>query len=80
VSIQEIHLEIDKLSERRAELWRVLGEGHDAAAAAELKQVDAELERLWAEHRATRARLRWGEREKIVARARAEERLERAAA
>jgi hypothetical protein len=80
VSIQEIHTEIERLSERRAELWRTLGEGFDPAAAAELKQVDAKLEELWAEHRATRARLRWGDREKIVARARAEERLERAAA
>jgi hypothetical protein len=80
VSIDDIHVEIDRLSERRADLWRMLGEGFDAAASAELKQVEARLEELWAEHRATRARVRWGEREKIVARARAEERLERAAA
>ena len=80
MSIEQIHTEIDELSERRAELWRVLGEAHDAAASAELKQVDARLEQLWAEQRATRARLRFGDRERIVARARAEERLERAAA
>ncbi len=80
MSIDDIHVEIDRLSDRRAELWRILGEGFDGAASAELKQVEARLEELWAEHRATRARVRWGEREKIVARARAEERLERAAA
>jgi hypothetical protein len=80
VSIEQIHIEIDELSERRAELWRVLGEGFDAAASAELKQVDARLEELWAERRAIRARVRFGDRERIVARARAEERLERAAA
>jgi hypothetical protein len=80
VSIQEIHVEIDELSERRAGLWRALGEGHDPAASAELKQVDARLEELWAAHRALRARVRFGDREKIVTRARAEERLERAAA
>jgi hypothetical protein len=80
MTIHEIHDEIERLSERRAELWRTLGDGHDAAAAAELKQVETKLEELWAEHRATRARVRWGDREKIVARARAEERLERAAA
>jgi hypothetical protein len=80
VTIPEIHEQIDRLSERRGELWRVLGEGFDAAASAELKQVEARLEELWAEHRATRAHLRFGGREKIVARARAEERLERAAA
>jgi hypothetical protein len=80
VTISEIQEQIERLSERRAELWRALGEGYDAAASAELKRVEAELEALWAEHRATRARLRFGERDKIVARARAEERLERAAA
>ena len=80
MSNEQIHIEIDGLSERRAELWRILGEGFDAAASAELKQVDARLEELWAEHRALRARVRFGDRERIVARARAEERLERAAA
>lgn len=80
MSIEEIHTEIDELSARRAELWRALGEGHDPAVSAELKAVDARLETLWAAHRALRARLRFGDRERIVARARAEERLERAAA
>jgi hypothetical protein len=80
VSIEQIHSEIDELSERRAELWRALGEGFDAATSAELKQVEARLEELWAEQRAVRARLRFGDRDRIVARARAEERLERAAA
>ncbi len=80
MSSEEIHAEIERLSERRAELWRTLGAGFDAAASAELKAVDARLEELWAEHRALRARLRFGDRDRIVARARAEERLERAAA
>ena len=80
MSNEQIHHEIDELSERRAELWRILGEGHDAAASAELKHVQTRLDELWAEHRALRARVRFGDRERIVARARAEERLERAAA
>ena len=75
----EIHEEIDALSERRRELWRTLGEGRDEAVAAELKQLDERLAKLWDEHRALRARVRFGERERIIARARAEERLERAA-
>jgi hypothetical protein len=75
----EIHEEIDALSERRRELWRTLGEGRDEAAAGELKQLDERLAQLWDEHRALRARVRFGERERIIARARAEERLERAA-
>ena len=77
--LDQIHEEIDALSERRGELWRVLGEGRDDAAAEELKQIDERLARLWDEHRALRARVRFGERDRIIARARAEERLERAA-
>ena len=75
----EIHEEIDALSERRRELWRTLGEGRDEAVAGELKELDERLAKLWDEHRALRARVRFGERERIIARARAEERLERAA-
>ena len=78
-AIADIHAEIERVSERRAELWHVLSEGHDSAAAAELKQLEARLDDLWHEHRATRAVLRFGDRTRIVARARAEERLERAA-
>jgi hypothetical protein len=51
----------------------------DSALAAELKELDAELDRLWDEQRSLRARLRFGDRDSIVARARVEERLERAA-
>jgi hypothetical protein len=80
VTITDIQIEIERLSERRAELWRALGDGHDATLAAELKQINERLEELWAGQRALKAQLRFGEREKIVARARAEERLERAAA
>ena len=45
----------------------------------ELKRLDAKLNGLWDELRAVRARLRFGDRDAIVARARVEERLERAA-
>lgn len=76
---EQIHREIDALSERRRELWRELGEGLNAAAADELKQLDERLTQLWEQHRAIRAQARFGDRERIIARARAEERLERAA-
>jgi len=46
---------------------------------SEIKGIDERLQGLWDEHRAERARIRFGEREEIVRRARAEERLERAA-
>ena len=76
---EQIHREIDVLSERRRELWRELGEGLDAAVAGELKQLDERLAQLWEQHRALRAQARFGDRDRIIARARAEERLERAA-
>jgi len=80
MTIQEIHEEIERASERRTELWHRLSEGNDPALKAEIKELDGTLSRLWDEHRALRARVRFGDRERIVARARAEERLERAAA
>jgi hypothetical protein len=78
-TLADIHAEIEQLSERRVELWHALSDGHDATTADELHELEERLASLWQEHRATRAELRFGERERIVARARAEERLERAA-
>ena len=78
-TIERIHSQIDDLSERRTDLWHRLSEGRDPTAAEELRELDARLEELWAQHRAERARIRFGERDDIVKRARAEERLERAA-
>jgi hypothetical protein len=78
-TIERIHVEIDELSERRGLLWNRLAEGRDSILQQELKNLEAQLEELWQAHRAERARIRFGEREQIVKRARAEERLERAA-
>jgi galactokinase/mevalonate kinase-like predicted kinase len=78
-ALNEIHEEIERASEQRRELWHRLSEGHDPALKAELEQLNEQLDRLWDEHRTLRARLRFGDRDKIVARARVEERLERAA-
>lgn len=77
--IDRIHADIELLSERRTELWHRLSEGHDPSTASELKEIDEQLSALWDEHRAAKAELRFGTRDRIVARARAEERLERAA-
>ena len=79
-TLQEIHREIDQLSELRVEQWHRLSEGHDDVVRAEIKELDGRHEALWDEHRRLRATLRWGERDRIIARARAEERLERHAA
>ena len=78
-TLDEIHAEIESLSEERTALWHKLSDQHDPDVRAEIHAIDAQLDRLWDEHRAVRARLRFGDREKIVARARVEERLERAA-
>ena len=79
MSLTEIHQVIEQTSERRTELWRILSQGHDPVAAQELKSLSERLDRLWDEERTLRAELRFGDRDHIVARARVEERLERAA-
>jgi hypothetical protein len=78
-SLSEIHQEIESLSEDRAELWHKLSEEYNPEVKEEIRRLDAELDRLWDEHRALRAQVRFGDRAAIVARARVEERLERAA-
>jgi len=78
--IHDIHSQIDELSERRGILWRSLADiGRDPQTMDEIKQIDEQLQALWDAHRAERARIRFGERDEIVRRARAEDRLDRAA-
>jgi PAS domain-containing protein len=74
-----IHAQIERDSERRAELWQQLARGHDTAVSAEIRNLDEQIAGLWEELRSVRATMRFGDRTRIVARARAEERLERAA-
>jgi len=78
-TIATIHAEIDEISERRADLWHRLSDGRNPEVVEQIKELDEKLGNLWDEHRAIRARIRFGEPEQIVKRARAEERLERAA-
>ena len=75
----QIHTEIERLSEERQELWQQLSEGLDTSVQAQIKELDERLQSLWQSLRVEKARLRFGERDEIVRRARAEERLERAA-
>jgi hypothetical protein len=79
VTPNQIHTEIEQLSEERAELWQRLSEGLDMSVQGQIKELDVRLQELWQALRIEKARLRFGEREEIVRRARAEERLERAA-
>src|SRR6266511_1795358 len=76
-TLYTIRLEIERATERRAELLHVLAEGHDAAAAAEHAEVEERIARLWDEYRQARVRGRFGDRDVIIKRARLEERLER---
>jgi hypothetical protein len=79
VTPNQIHTEIERISEERQELWQGLSEGLDTSVQGQIKDLDARLQELWQSLRQEKARLRFGEREEIVRRARAEERLERAA-
>ena len=78
-TIPAIQAEIEKLSEQRTELYTELSRGRNETVRQEIKQIDKRLQALWDEHRAERARIRFGERDDIVRRARAEDRLDRAA-
>ena len=75
----QIHTQIEQLSEERQVLWQRLSQGLDSTVKDEIKALDTRLQELWQALRMEKARLRFGEREEIVRRARAEERLERAA-
>ena len=79
MTTDQLHTEIEQLSEERQVLWQQLSEGLDTSVQAQIKKVDERLQALWQSLRIEKARLRFGEREEIVRRARAEERLERAA-
>jgi len=65
-TIPEIHAEIERLSEVRGELWQQLSYGRQQALVDEIKHIDEQLLTLWDEHRAERARIRFGERDDIV--------------
>jgi ABC-type phosphate transport system auxiliary subunit len=78
-TLDDIRLEIEELTERRGEVMQQLSRGHDAELAAEHQRLEERIAELWDEQRAARAERRWGDREGIIKRARAEERLERAA-
>jgi hypothetical protein len=75
----EIRAEIERASEERAGLLHRLSEGHDVVLAAELRELDARIDKLWDEHRQARAKARFGDRAEIIRRARLEERIDRAA-
>src|SRR3954464_5018414 len=78
-TLNEIKAEIQRATERRAELCPVASQGHDSKTAAEVRELEDRIQRLWDEERLLRAHLRFGDRDEIIKRARHEERLARAA-
>jgi ABC-type phosphate transport system auxiliary subunit len=78
--IRDVKQEIERLSERRTELWQELGAGGGSDVKTELAEIQARIASLWDEQREIRATLRFGDRNAILVRARTEERLERSAA
>jgi t-SNARE complex subunit (syntaxin) len=78
-TLEEIKKDIDRLSDRRADVLHKLSEGHDAALTSEHQQLEEQISELWDEQRQVRATIRFGDRDLIIQRARHEERLSRAA-
>lgn len=75
----EIKQEIDRLTERRSEVLHLLSDGYDAELAREHQELEERIAELWDEHRHARVASRFGDRDRIIERARHEERLSRAA-
>jgi hypothetical protein len=77
-STQDIQRDLDRLSARRSRVWAELAaDGHDEAKSAEVEGLSRGIDALWAELRATKAFIRSGPPERIIARARAEDRFDR---
>ena len=76
-TISDIRRDLDAATARRTEIWNTLSEGTDPDKAAKAAALSTQIEALWAELRAAQAHARFGPAETIIARARAEDRLDR---
>jgi hypothetical protein len=77
--LAEIRRDLEIATERRTALWEELAEAFDTGKSAEAAALSRRIEELWTEARAARARARYGPSDKIITRARAEDRLDREA-
>jgi len=75
----DIKQEIDRVTERRSEVLHLLSDGYTTELAREHQALEERLAELWDEHRHARVASRFGDRDRIIERARHEERLSRAA-
>jgi hypothetical protein len=73
----EIRVELDRATEERAELWGDLSGKHDASKSDRAAELSDLIEELWTELRRAQAYARFGPADEIIARARAEDRLDR---
>ena len=78
-TLTDIKQEIDRLSEERLDVLQKLSEGKNAELAAKHKLLEEQIAELWELQRLARARIRFGDRNEIIQRARHDERLSRAA-
>ena len=76
---REIKEEIARLTERRSEVLHLLSEGFTTKLSDEHQELEERIAALWDEHRHARVAHRFGDRDRIIERARHEERLSRAA-
>ena len=74
---EDIRAELDRITEERAELWGDLSENHDADKSARAAELSELIEVLWTELRQAQAHARFGPADEIIAKARAEDRLDR---
>lgn len=72
----EIRQELARLTDERSQLWKELSEGHDSRVAARVQQLSDAIDALWLELRRSRNELRYGPQAEIIARARAEARID----
>jgi hypothetical protein len=75
-SPSDIRRELDELMEQRTAMWKELSLRHDAGKAAECRRLAETIDELWLELRSSTVTLEFGPREHLLARARAEARLE----
>jgi hypothetical protein len=78
-TLNDIKQEIDRLSGERLDVLAKLSEGKNAELTAKHQQLEEQIAELWEQQRLARARIRFGDRNEIIQRARHDERLSRAA-
>src|SRR5476651_1423793 len=78
-TLNDIKQEIDRLSDERLDVLAKLSGGKNTELAEKHQQLEERIAELWELQRMARARIRFGDRNEIIQRARHDERLSRAA-